>query len=84
MNKKKIITCAINILNFLFKSLNLMQKELCLTRIKLLTYADRLTVYEQILGGKSLAAGKFEAEIFYKLRSQSVLDMAIDYARVCS
>jgi hypothetical protein len=59
-----------------------MQKELCAIRLKLLTYSDRLTVYEQILGGKSVAAERFEAETFYKIRSQSVLEMAIDYARV--
>ena len=61
-----------------------MQKELCNTRIRLLTYSDRLTVYEQILGGKALAAERFEPETFYKMRSQTIIDMVIDYARVCS
>ncbi len=57
-----------------------MQIELCLTRQKLLKYLDRLNVYEQILGRNS--SELFEADKFSKLRSQSVLDMAIDYARV--
>ena len=59
-----------------------MQKELCSIRLKLLSYADRLTVYEQMLGGKAVAAERFDAETFKKIRSLSVLDMAINYARV--
>jgi hypothetical protein len=50
--------------------------------MKLLVYLDRLNLYEQVLGGKSHAADRFQAEKFQKIRSQPILDMAIDYARV--
>jgi hypothetical protein len=71
-----------NLSNSFFNSLTAAQKDLCSIRIKLLAYLDRLNLYEQILGGKSHAVGRFEAEKFRKIRSQPVLDMAIDYARV--
>lgn len=60
-------------------SLNLMQRELCYSRIKLLTYMDRLHVYEKIINGKY-----FDADKFKLMRSQPILDVAIDYARVSS
>lgn len=63
-----------------FYSLNLMQKELCLTRLKLLCYLDRLFVYEKILN--STRNNEYDAEKFSKLRSQPILDVAIEYARV--
>ena len=59
-----------------------MQKQLCLTRDKLLTYMDRLNLYEQILGGSSKAADLFEPKKFAQIRSKPILDVAFDFARV--
>ena len=66
------------------KSLTLMQKELCKVRIKLLRYMDRLNVYELILGGAIKAAELFDPEKFQQIRSKSILEFTIDYARVSS
>ena len=59
-----------------------MQKQLLMVRMKLLKYMDCLYVYEQILGGPVKAAELFCPEHFQKIRGKSVLEMAIDYARV--
>ena len=59
-----------------------MQKQLCLTRMKLLTYMDRLNVYEQILGGSTKAAELFDSEKFIQIRSKSIVEVAYDFARV--
>ena len=59
-----------------------MQKQLILTRTKLLSYMDRLNVYEEILGGATKAAELFDAERFMQIRSKPILDVTLDYARV--
>lgn len=43
---------------------------------------DRLNVYELILGGAIKAAELFDPEKFQQIRSKSILDFTIDYARV--
>lgn len=62
--------------------LTLMQKELCASRIKLLTFLDRLELYELILGGPIKAREMFDAQRYKDMRSKSILDVTLDYARV--
>lgn len=62
--------------------LTLMQKELCASRIKLLTFLDRLELYELILGGPIKAREMFDAQKYKDMRSKSILDVTLDYARV--
>ena len=59
-----------------------MQKQLLVIREKLLTYMDRLNLYEQILGGSSKAADLFDPEKYLQLRSKSILEVAFLFARV--
>ncbi|XP_056284464.1 NBAS subunit of NRZ tethering complex isoform X2 [Pseudoliparis swirei] len=64
-----------------FSRLTLEQKELCRSRLKLLSYLDRLETYEEILGGPHAAEQKYDAEFFKKFRSQNILISARNYAR---
>jgi hypothetical protein len=59
-----------------------MQKQLLHTRAKLLSYMDRLNVYEEILGGSLKAAELFDSEKFKQIRSKPILEVTVDYARV--
>ncbi|XP_008284404.1 NBAS subunit of NRZ tethering complex [Stegastes partitus] len=61
--------------------LTLEQKELCRSRLKLLSYLDRLATYEEILGGPHAAEQKYDAEFFKKFRSQNIVLSARNYAR---
>uniref|UniRef100_A0A3B5BP03 NBAS subunit of NRZ tethering complex n=1 Tax=Stegastes partitus TaxID=144197 RepID=A0A3B5BP03_9TELE len=62
--------------------LTLEQKELCRSRLKLLSYLDRLATYEEILGGPHAAEQKYDAEFFKKFRSQNIVLSARNYARL--
>ncbi|KAM9354661.1 LOW QUALITY PROTEIN: NBAS subunit of NRZ tethering complex [Pholidichthys leucotaenia] len=64
-----------------FSRLTLEQKELCRSRLKLLSYLDRLETYEEILGGRYAAEQKYDASFFKKFRSQNIVLSARDYAR---
>uniref|UniRef100_H2UU11 NBAS subunit of NRZ tethering complex n=1 Tax=Takifugu rubripes TaxID=31033 RepID=H2UU11_TAKRU len=64
-----------------FSRLTLEQKELCRSRLKLLSYLDRLATYEEILGGPHAAEQKYDAEFFKKFRSQNIIVSATNYAR---
>ncbi|KAI4801679.1 hypothetical protein KUCAC02_019557, partial [Chaenocephalus aceratus] len=64
-----------------FVRLTLEQKELCRSRLKLLSYLDRLETYEEILGGPHAAEQKYDAEFFKKFRSQNIVLSARNYAR---
>ncbi|XP_029318532.1 LOW QUALITY PROTEIN: NBAS subunit of NRZ tethering complex [Cottoperca gobio] len=64
-----------------FSRLTLEQKELCRSRLKLLSYLDRLETYEEILGGPHVAEEKYDAEFFKKFRSQNIVLSARNYAR---
>ncbi|XP_068609705.1 NBAS subunit of NRZ tethering complex [Brachionichthys hirsutus] len=64
-----------------FSRLTLEQKELCRSRLKLLSYLDRLATYEEILGGPHAAEQKYDAEFFKKFRSQNIVLSARSYAR---
>ncbi|XP_047429612.1 NBAS subunit of NRZ tethering complex [Mugil cephalus] len=64
-----------------FGRLTLEQKELCRSRLKLLSYLDRLATYEEILGGPHAAEHKYDAEFFKKFRSQNIVLSARNYAR---
>ncbi|KAJ7341060.1 hypothetical protein JRQ81_004751, partial [Phrynocephalus forsythii] len=61
--------------------LTLEQKELCRSRLKLLTYLDRLATYEEILGGPHAAEQRYDAEFFKKFRNQNIVLSARTYAR---
>ncbi|XP_061478724.1 NBAS subunit of NRZ tethering complex isoform X2 [Rhineura floridana] len=61
--------------------LTLEQKELCRSRLKLLTYLDRLATYEEILGGPHAAEQRYDAEFFKKFRNQNIVVSARTYAR---
>jgi len=67
-----------------FKNLSLDQKELLRVRKRLVTYLDRLTTYEEILGGPHVAVERYNAEFFAKFRSRNIVELAVDYARVRS
>ncbi|XP_030054710.1 NBAS subunit of NRZ tethering complex [Microcaecilia unicolor] len=64
-----------------FSKLTLEQKELCCCRLKLLTYLDRLSTYEEILGGPHAAEQRYDAEFFKKFRSQNIVLSARTCAR---
>uniref|UniRef100_A0A8C5QYE1 NBAS subunit of NRZ tethering complex n=1 Tax=Leptobrachium leishanense TaxID=445787 RepID=A0A8C5QYE1_9ANUR len=64
-----------------FDNLTLEQKELCRCRLKLLTYLDRLSTYEEILGGLHVAEERYDAEFFKKFRNQNIVLSARTYAR---
>uniref|UniRef100_A0A3Q3AG74 NBAS subunit of NRZ tethering complex n=1 Tax=Kryptolebias marmoratus TaxID=37003 RepID=A0A3Q3AG74_KRYMA len=64
-----------------FRRLTLEQKELCRSRLKLLSYLDRLATYEEILGGPHAAEQKYDAEFFKTFRSQNIVLSARNYAR---
>ncbi|XP_063298217.1 NBAS subunit of NRZ tethering complex [Pelobates fuscus] len=64
-----------------FQNLTLEQKELCRCRLKLLTYLDRLSTYEEILGGPHAAEERYDAEFFKKFRNQNIVLSARTYAR---
>ncbi|XP_074751723.1 NBAS subunit of NRZ tethering complex isoform X3 [Athene noctua] len=64
-----------------FSKLTLEQKELCRSRMKLLTYLDRLETYEEILGGPHAAEQHYDAEFFKKFRNQNIVLSARTYAR---
>ncbi|XP_032999018.1 neuroblastoma-amplified sequence isoform X1 [Lacerta agilis] len=64
-----------------FSKLTLEQKELCRSRLKLLTYLDRLATYEEILGGPHIAEQRYDAEFFKKFRNQNIVLSARTYAR---
>uniref|UniRef100_A0A8C2TJ77 NBAS subunit of NRZ tethering complex n=1 Tax=Coturnix japonica TaxID=93934 RepID=A0A8C2TJ77_COTJA len=61
--------------------LTLEQKELCRSRLKLLTYLDRLETYEEILGGPHSAEQHYDGEFFKKFRNQNIVLSARTYAR---
>ncbi|XP_069584214.1 NBAS subunit of NRZ tethering complex [Ranitomeya imitator] len=62
-------------------SLTLEQKEICRCRLKLLTYLDRLSTYEEILGGPQAAEKRYDADFFKKFRNQNIVLSARTYAR---
>uniref|UniRef100_A0A8B9FVP3 NBAS subunit of NRZ tethering complex n=1 Tax=Amazona collaria TaxID=241587 RepID=A0A8B9FVP3_9PSIT len=64
-----------------FSKLTLEQKELCRSRLKLLTYLDRLETYKEILGGPHAAEQHYDAEFFKKFRNQNIVLSARTYAR---
>ncbi|XP_053565639.1 NBAS subunit of NRZ tethering complex isoform X2 [Bombina bombina] len=64
-----------------FANLTLEQKELCRCRLKLLTYLDRLSTYEEILGGPHEAVERYDSEFFKKFRNQNIVLSARTYAR---
>ncbi|XP_078503905.1 NBAS subunit of NRZ tethering complex isoform X2 [Lissotriton helveticus] len=64
-----------------FSNLTLEQKELCRCRLKLLNYLDRLSTYEEILGGPHAAEERYNAEFFKTFRSQNIVLSARTYAR---
>ncbi|KAJ1149646.1 hypothetical protein NDU88_002451 [Pleurodeles waltl] len=64
-----------------FSNLTLEQKELCRCRLKLLTYLDRLSTYEEILGGPHAAEERYNAEFFKTFRNQNIVLSARTYAR---
>uniref|UniRef100_A0A8C4W7S3 NBAS subunit of NRZ tethering complex n=1 Tax=Gopherus evgoodei TaxID=1825980 RepID=A0A8C4W7S3_9SAUR len=64
-----------------FSKLTLEQKELCRSRLKLLSYLDRLATYEEILGGPHAAEQRYDAEFFKKFRNQNIVLSARTYAR---
>ncbi|XP_064002508.1 NBAS subunit of NRZ tethering complex isoform X2 [Pogoniulus pusillus] len=64
-----------------FSKLTLEQKELCRSRLKLLSYLDRLETYEEILGGPVAAEQHYDGEFFKKFRSQNIVLSARTYAR---
>ncbi|RNA26743.1 neuroblastoma-amplified sequence, partial [Brachionus plicatilis] len=80
--RKKIHEARLKKLSLLDpENFTLMQKELCLIRFRLLTYMDRLNVYEQILGGSIKAAELFDHEKYLEIRSKPIYEIALDYAR---
>ncbi|XP_061845911.1 NBAS subunit of NRZ tethering complex isoform X3 [Colius striatus] len=64
-----------------FSKLTLEQKELCRSRLKLLTYLDRLETYEEILGGPRAAEQHYDGEFFKKFRNQNIVLSGRTYAR---
>ncbi|CAM9714502.1 unnamed protein product [Lampetra planeri] len=64
-----------------FTRLTVEQKDLCRSRLRLLTYLDRLATYEEILGGPHAAEQRYNTEFFKSFRSQNLVLSARNYAR---
>ncbi len=62
--------------------LSLDQKEVIRARLKLLQYCDRLSTYEEILGGPHAAEGRFDHKFFEAFRTMNIVELATDYAQV--
>lgn len=58
------------------------QIEVVRARLKLLQYSDRLSTYEEILGGIHAAEERFDRKFFETFRTQNIVELATDYARV--
>uniref|UniRef100_A0A8C3LHL0 Neuroblastoma-amplified sequence N-terminal domain-containing protein n=1 Tax=Chrysolophus pictus TaxID=9089 RepID=A0A8C3LHL0_CHRPC len=80
-NKKEARKHQELLLSLNFSKLTLEQKELCRSRLKLLTYLDRLETYEEILGGPHSAEQHYDGEFFKKFRNQNIVLSARTYAR---
>lgn len=52
-------------------------------RLKLLQYLDRLSTYEDILGGVHIAHEEYCHTFFERFRELNILQAAVEYARVC-
>ncbi|XP_062471865.1 NBAS subunit of NRZ tethering complex isoform X3 [Pezoporus occidentalis] len=79
--EKEAKKCQELLLSVNFSKLTLEQKELCRSRLKLLTYLDRLETYKEILGGPHAAEQHYDAEFFKKFRNQNIVLSARTYAR---
>uniref|UniRef100_S4RYX9 Neuroblastoma-amplified sequence N-terminal domain-containing protein n=1 Tax=Petromyzon marinus TaxID=7757 RepID=S4RYX9_PETMA len=64
-----------------FTRLTVEQKDLCRSRLRLLTYLDRLATYEEIQGGPHAAEQRYNTEFFKSFRSQNLVLSARNYAR---
>ena len=70
-------------MNFLpYFSLTLEQKEVIQARMKLLQYLDRLSTYEEILGGLNAAEQRYDHKFFEEFRAKNIVELAVTYARV--
>ena len=67
---------------FLHFRLTLDQIEVVRARLKLLQYSDRLSTYEEILGGIHAAEERYDHQFFATFRAQNIVELATDYARV--
>ncbi|ELT90143.1 hypothetical protein CAPTEDRAFT_162693 [Capitella teleta] len=65
-----------------FDQLSIEQQELCQARLKFLQYQDRLHTYEEILGGMHCAGERYDCSFFQEFRSQNIVQLATDYARM--
>lgn len=73
--------CSVADCYHLFR-LSLDQKEVIRARLKLLQYSDRLSTYEEILGGIHAAEDRFDHKFFQTFRAQNIVELATDYAQV--
>lgn len=80
-NKKLELRKAVKLAKLSPEDLTPGQRQLILVRQRLLSFMDRLNIYEEILGGAKKAAELFDAEKFVQIRSKPILDVVIDYAR---
>lgn len=64
-------------------SFNLEQRDICMYRLKLLQYLDRLSTYEAILGGVHMAHEEYCHIFFERFREINIMQAAVEYARVC-
>ncbi|XP_022807104.1 neuroblastoma-amplified sequence-like isoform X1 [Stylophora pistillata] len=64
-----------------FESFNLEQRGICMYRLKLLQYLDRLSTYEVILGGVHMAHEEYCHTFFERFRELNILQAAVEYAR---
>ncbi|XP_014673695.1 PREDICTED: neuroblastoma-amplified sequence-like isoform X2 [Priapulus caudatus] len=74
--KRKNLLSKVN-----FDRLTLQQIQLCQSRQKLLRYLDRLTTYEILLGGASVADEHFDYKEFKELREKNIVELAVGYAQ---
>ena len=63
-------------------SLTLAQRELCRARLRLLQFSDRLSTYEEVLGGPHAAGERYDHRFFEQFRSENIVHLAVSYARV--
>ncbi|KAM7430043.1 hypothetical protein ABFA07_019200 [Porites harrisoni] len=64
-----------------FASFNLEQRDICMYRLKLLQYLDRLSTYEAILGGVHMAHEEYCHIFFERFREINIMQAAVEYAR---
>ncbi|XP_028411208.1 LOW QUALITY PROTEIN: neuroblastoma-amplified sequence-like [Dendronephthya gigantea] len=64
-----------------FNKLSVEQRNICRYRLRFLTYCDRLSTYETILGGPAVAHDNFDSVFFTSFRDSNIVESSVNFAR---